>query len=148
MAYITNRRAIIDALVTLFKTIDGTGNFYTDLAENVYPRLMFFEELQRDLPAVCVVASDEAREYQSAGYADRYLWVKIIIFVDEENALNKLDLIMADLENLLDSNLYLTYTDRDSATQKTKNITIDSLSTDEGTLDPISIGEIKIRVHY
>jgi hypothetical protein len=62
--------------------------------------------------------------------------------------LKKCEAILEDIETLVEDNGRLAYTDRQGTTQFTHDITILSISTDEGTLDPISIGEMSLRVHY
>lgn len=145
--YSTRRYAIIDALVTLFKRIDGTGAYLSSLNQNVFSKLKFYDEVT-DFPTVCVTASNESRQYQAGGYRDRYLEVRLMVFVNEENPLKKCEAILEDIETLVEDNGRLAYTDRQGTTQFTHDITILSISTDEGTLDPISIGEMSLRVHY
>ena len=145
--YSTRRYAIIDSLVALFKRIDGTGAYLSNLNQNVFSKLKFYDEVT-DFPTVCVTASNESRQYQAGGYRDRYLEVRLMVFVNEENPLKKCEAILEDIETLVEDNGRLAYTDRQGTTQFTHDITILSISTDEGTLDPISIGEIGLRVHY
>jgi hypothetical protein len=145
--YSTRRKSIVTALVNLFKRIDGTGSFVSNLNQNVSDYLRFFSDV-KDFPALCVVAGSEDRQYQAGGYRDRYLSLRLVIFVSEENPLTKCEAILEDLETLIEDNGRLAYTDRQGNTQYTHDITVLSISTDEGTLDPISIGEMSIRVHY
>jgi len=145
--YSTRRVSIVTSLVNLFKTIDGSGAFTSNISQQIFGKLRFFSEVT-EFPAVCVVASNESRIYQTGGYRDRYLDVKVIIFVNEENALDKCEAILEDIETVIEDNGRLPYIDRDGNTQYTHDITILSLSTDEGTLEPISLGEIALRVHY
>ena len=145
--YSTRRQAIATALMELFNTIDGTGDYSSNLTSKVYSKLKFFSEVP-EFPAVCIVCGSETRDYQTAQYRDRYLDIKIIIFVNQENPLEATEAILEDLETVIEDNGQLTYYDKNNTAQKTHDITILSLSTDEGTLDPISIGEMSIRVHY
>jgi hypothetical protein len=145
--YSTRRYALVDSLVTLFKQINGTGSYLSSLNQNVFSKLKFYDEVT-DFPTVCVTASNESRQYQAGGYRDRYLEVRLMVFVNEENPLKKCEAILEDIETLVEDNGRLAYTDRQGTTQFTHDITILSISTDEGTLDPISIGEMTLRVHY
>ena len=145
--YSTRRYALVDSLVALFKRIDGTGSYLSNLNQNVFSKLKFYDEVT-DFPTVCVTASNESRQYQAGGYRDRYLEVRPMVFVNEENPLKKCEAILEDIETLVEDNGRLAYTDRQGTTQFTHDITILSISTDEGTLDPISIGEMSLRVHY
>lgn len=145
--YSTRRQAIVSSLVELFKTINGTGNFRSNLSNNVYSKLKFFDEIS-DFPVVCVIAGNELRDYKTGGYRDRYLDIRVMIFIREEDPLEKCESVLEDLETLIEDNGRLAYTDKQGNTQYTHDITVLSISTDEGTLDPISIGEMSIRVHY
>lgn len=145
--YSTRRYAIVDALVSLFKRIDGTGSYLSNLNNNVFNKLKFYDEVT-DFPTICVTASNESRQYQAGGYRDRYLEVRLMVFVNEDNPLKKCEAILEDVETLVEDNGRLAYVDRQGQTQFTHDITILSISTDEGTLDPISIGEMTLRVHY
>ena len=145
--YSSRRYAIVAALVELLKTIDGTPPFRSNVNKSVYPNLKYFDEVV-DFPAICVTAAGEARQYQTGGYRDRYLEVRIMLFINEEDPLNKCEALMEDVESLIEENGKLAYIDRDGNTQYTHDITISSLSSDEGTLDPMSVGEINIRVQY
>jgi hypothetical protein len=145
--YSTRRYAIVDAIVELLKGIDGSSQFMSDLNRNVYGKLKFFDEVT-NFPAVCVTASTEVRQYQTGGYRDRLLEVRLMIFIKEDNPLKKCEAVLEDVETLIEENGRLAYIDRSGATQYTHDITVLSLSTDEGTLDPISIGEMALRVHY
>ena len=41
--YATRRQAIINALVNKLKSIDGNGEYLTNLFNNVHPRLKFWD---------------------------------------------------------------------------------------------------------
>jgi len=145
--YTTRRSAITNAIVDLLKQINGTGEYVSNLSNNVYNKLKFIESIN-DFPTVCVVASSESRTYQAGGYKDRFLSFKLIIFANEENPLTKLDAILEDIETLLESNGRLAYEDRQGIAQRLVDITINSISTDEGAFEPIAIGEMGITVRY
>ena len=70
--YTTRRSAILDALVAELKKINQTGAFLTDVFDNVHPRLKFWDEVDT-FPAIHLNAGSETREYQGAGYKDRFL---------------------------------------------------------------------------
>jgi len=145
--YSTRRNALVTSIVDLLKTIDGSGEFVSNVNGNVFGTLKFFDEV-KDFPAICVTASNETREYQTGGYRDRFLDIRIMIFIKEEEPLTACEAVLEDIESLLEGVGKLTYTDKRGAIQNIHDILILSLSTDEGTLDPISIGEMNIRVHY
>ena len=146
-AYTTRRLGIISALVDKLKTINGAGTFLTDLGENVSPRLKFWDEVE-EFPAVHLNAGSETREYQAGGYKDRFLSVTIRCYVQAEDAVEALDELMEDVESVLEENSRLKYKDRTNTDQYTQQITIVSLDTDEGLLEPLGVGEMLIEVRY
>jgi hypothetical protein len=145
--YATKRQSIVSAIVDKLKNINGTGAFQSNLNQNVFSFLKFYSDIT-DFPAVCVVPGSETRDYQAGGYKDRYLNIRIMIFINEENALDKCEAVIEDIETVLEDNARLAYKDRQGNTHHTIDITINSIGTDEGTLEPYSVGEIGIVVHY
>jgi hypothetical protein len=145
--YATRRQSIINAIVDKLKEINGAGNYLTDLGENVHPRLKFWDEVE-EFPALHLNAGSESREYQGGGYKDRFLSVTIRCYVNEEDAVDALDKLLEDVETVLETNSRLKYYDRTGAAQYTHQITILSIDTDEGVLEPYGVGEILIEVRY
>jgi len=145
--YTSRRLAIIDALVLKLKAINGTGTYRTELNDNVFPRLKFWDEVE-EFPAVHLNAGSERRDYQGGGYKDRYLTVTIRCYVNEEDAVKALEGLLEDVETVLEDNSRLAYTDRLGATNYTQQITILSVDTDEGVLEPLGVGEIICEVRY
>lgn len=143
----TRRSAIVDALVTKLKLINGNGAFITDLYDEVHPRLKFWDEVET-FPAVHLNAGSETRVYQSGGYKDRYLNITIRCYVKESDATVALDGLIEDVETLLEIHGNLAYTDKQGNAQTTHDILIISIDTDEGVLEPFGVGEILIQVHY
>lgn len=146
-AYTTRRLGIITALVEKLKTINGAGSFLTDLGENVSPRLKFWDEVE-EFPAIHLNAGSETREYQAGGYKDRFLSVTVRCYVQAEDAVEALDELMEDVETVLEENSRLKYKDRTNTDQYTQQITIVSLDTDEGVLEPMGVGEMLLEVRY
>lgn len=145
--YTTRRLGIITALVDKLKTINGAGAFLTDLGENVSPRLKFWDEVE-EFPAVHLNAGSETREYQAGGYKDRFLSITVRCYVQAEDAVEALDELMEDVETVLEENSRLKYKDRANTDQYTQQITIVSLDTDEGVLEPMGVGEMLLEVRY
>ena len=146
-AYTTRRLGIINALVEKFKTINGVGAFLTNIDENVSPRLKFWDEVE-EFPAIHLNAGSETREYQAGGYKDRFLSVTVRCYVQAEDAVEALDELMEDVETVLEENSRLKYKDRTNTDQYTQQITIVSLDTDEGVLEPMGVGEMLLEVRY
>ena len=145
--YTTRRSAIVDALVTELKKINQTGAFLTDVYDNVHPRLKFWDEVDT-FPAIHLNAGSESREYQGGGYKDRYLTVTVRCYVKETDATAALDRLLEDVETVIEENGQLAYTDRQGNSQKTLDILIVSIETDEGVLEPFGVAEMQLSVHY
>ena len=145
--YTTRRLGIIEALVNKLKDIDGTGQYLTNVDQNVSPRLKFWDEVE-EFPAIHLNAGSETREYQADGYKDRFLTVTVRCYVQAEDAVLALDELMEDVETVIEDNSRLKYKDRNNADQYTQQITVISLDTDEGVLEPMGVGEMLIEVRY
>ncbi len=145
--YTTRRVGIVEALVEKLKGINGTGAFLTDLSENVSPRLKFWDEVE-EFPAVHLNAGSETREYQGGGYKDRFLSITIRCYVQDEDSVLALDELLEDVETVIEDNSNLAYKDRNGKTQNTQQITVVSVDTDEGVLEPLGVGEITVEVRY
>ena len=145
--YTTRRMGIVKAVEDKLKTINGNSPFRSNLYNNVLPRLKFWDEVS-DFPAVHVSAGAESRLYQGGGYKDRFLTVTIRVYVQEENAIFALEKLFEDIETVLEQNSRLEYNDQDNNSQYTHQITIVSLDSDEGALEPLGVGEIICEVRY
>jgi len=145
--YTTRRLGIINALVTKLKEIDGTGSYLVNINDNVSPRLKFWDEVE-EFPAIHLNAGSETREYQGGGYKDRFLSITARCYVQAEDSVLALDELLEDVETVLEDNSRLAYTDRTGATQYTQQITIISVDTDEGVLEPLGVGEMLLEVRY
>ena len=144
----TSRRAnIVNALVEQFKQINGSGQMVSDVSDNVHPYLKFWDEIE-DFPAIHLNAGSEAREYQGGGFKDRFLTITVRCYVNEENAQDALNALMEDVETVVEENSRLQYQDRLNATHFTQQITVISIDTDEGVLEPLGVGEVTLEVRY
>ena len=145
--YTSRRMNIIESLVRKLKDIDGSGAYLMDVNENVIPRLQFWDEIE-EFPAIHLNAGSETREYQAGGYKDRCLSVTVRCYVNEEDAQRGLNALMEDVETVIEQNSSLEYVDAQNKQYSTQQITIVSIDTDEGVLEPLGIGEILIEVRY
>jgi hypothetical protein len=144
----TSRRAnILNAVVEKLKTIDGSGTMLSDVANNVHPYLKFWDEVE-EFPAIHLNAGTESRQYQAGGYKDRFLSLTIRCYVNEEDAQEALNLLMEDVETVIEENSRLQYSDKQNNLFTTHQITVVSINTDEGVLEPLGVGEILIEVQY
>ena len=145
--YASKRANIVNSLVDKLKTINGQGAFLTDVGENVHPRLKFWDEID-EFPALHLNAGSETRDYRTAGVRDRFLTITIRCYGQDEDAQEALNELMEDVETVLEDNSRLSYTDKLNAVHYTQQITVISIDTDEGVLEPLGVGEVTIEVRY
>ena len=147
--YRTKRKKIVDAFVDELKLkLNGQSPFNSNVSNNVHGFTQFIDEIVQ-FPSICVIAGDESRQYQPDGFKWRFLNLEIRVYVsDETDPQEELALLLEDIERVIDNNDILTYDDTVSPNLKTTSSTILSISTDEGVLNPLAIGEIAIQVRY
>lgn len=142
----SKRTSIVKALSEKFKEIDGTGQYKTNLFQNSYPKLKFWDEVQ-DFPCVYLHPGSETREYLPSAFTWGMLNVCIKVYVRSEDAAQEqLEQLLDDLELCIDNNRVLKY-DVDNNLETTE-ILIQSITTDEGLLAPYGVGEINLEVRY
>mgnify|MGYP001239829205 FL=1 len=147
-AYRTKRKLIVDALVSKLKLINGRHPYKGNVFNNVSGTLKFLDEIE-EYPKVCVVAGDEVREYQTAGFKWRFLTINIRAYVrNEDDAQEELALLFEDIEKIIDENDALVYDTSIVPNGTTTSMTIDSIGTDEGVISPLGIGEMSVTVRY
>ena len=140
----SRRTSIVKALAERFKTIDGNAPYKTNLFSNSFAKLKFWDEVN-DFPAVFVTPGSEQREYLPGDFTWGYLGVCVKVYVrSEEESQEQLETLLEDLENCIDSNRVLSYSD----TEETTEILVTSITTDEGLLAPYAVGEINLQVRY
>ncbi len=145
--YTTRRSGIVSALAEKLKDINGSGTFLSDVNENVSPRLKFWDEVE-EFPAIHLNAGSETREYQGGGQKHRFLTITARCYVQDEDSVTALDELLEDVETVLEDNSRLLYYDAMNNEYHTQQITIVSIVTDEGVLEPLGVGEIEIEVRY
>ena len=144
----TKRKKVVDALVGKLKQIDGNTPYNSNVFNNVDGHLKFLDEIQQ-YPKVCVVASDETRQYQPGGFKWRFLLLSIRAYVNNsEDPQETLSLLLEDIERVIDNNDTLVYDDSVDPNLQTTSMTIQSITTDEGAISPLGIGEITVEVRY
>jgi hypothetical protein len=142
----SRRTSIVKALAESFKTIDGTAPFTTDLKDQSFSKLKFWDEVN-DFPSVYLSPGTELREYHPGDFAWGMLGVCVKVYCkSEDSAQEELELLLEDLERCIDANRQLVY-DVDN-NYETTEILIDSITTDEGLLAPYAVGEINLQVRY
>ena len=146
--YRTARKKIAVSLAEKLKEIDGNHPFKTNVFENVTSKMLFLDEIEQ-YPKVCVVAGDESRQYLPDGYKWRFLTLTVRAYVhNEEDAQEELALLLEDIERIIDENDALVYDDTVDPNETTTSLTIESIGTDEGVIQPLGIGELVVEVRY
>jgi len=142
----TKRTSIVTALADKLKIIDGNAPYSSDLFNNSYPKLKFWDEVQ-DFPSVYLVAGSEIRQYHPADFTWAFLNISIKVYVkDESYPQEELEDLINDLETVINNNRVLVYDVTNNLS--TTEILIQSITTDEGLLAPYGVGEINLQVRY
>ena len=145
--YSTRRRAIVEALATELERIDGQAPFRTSVA-SVERRLKFWDEVN-EFPTIHIGAGTETREYEGGGFRFRFLRITVRCYVSDDNdVIEALEELLEDVETVLEDKDPLTYYDSTGASQATVQTTIGTVTTDEGVLEPLGVGEITIEIRY
>jgi|TARA_R110002153_G_scaffold1258_2_gene6321 hypothetical protein len=146
--YRTARKKVVDSLVEKIKLIDGNHPYKSNIFQNVHSGMVFLDDIQ-EYPKVCVVAGDETREYQPNEFKWRFLSLDIRVYVeDQDDPQEGLALMMEDIERVIDENDVLIYDDTVSPNLTTTSLTLLSITTDEGVLSPLGIGELTLTCRY
>ena len=146
--YRTKRKKIAVAMAEQLKKIDGNYPYNSNVFDNVDSHLKFLDEIDQ-YPKICVVAGDETRQYLPDSYKWRFLTLTIRAYVhNEDDAQEELALLLEDIERVIDDNDVLVYDDSVSPNEQTTSLTIESISTDEGVIEPLGIGELTVEVRY
>lgn len=143
----TRRSSIVEALTDKLKTISLANGYSTDLGEQAYPKMRFWDEIQ-EFPCICLVAGAESIIHQAAGLKDRYLDVTLRAYVNEEDSTMALESLLEDVELIIDRNGRLAYVDSSGNTGTTRDIIITYIDTDQGALAPLGVGEMTLQVKY
>lgn len=143
----TRRSSIIEALTNKIKTISLINGFSTDLGEQAFSRMKFWDEIS-EFPCICLVAGPESIVHQGAGLKDRYLDVTLRAYVNEEDSILALEKLLEDVEIILDNNGRLAYEDSSGTLNYTRDIIITLIDTDQGALAPLGVGEMTLQVKY
>lgn len=140
------RSSIVKALAEKFKVIDGSAPYKTNIYNNSFPKLEFWDSVS-DFPCIYMSAGTETRDYLPGNFKWGFLGISIKVYVRSEEAATELENLIDDIETVLDANRTLVY-NPDIAGAETVEILINSIVTDEGLLDPYGVGEVNITVQY
>lgn len=142
----SKRTSIVKALATAFKSINGTAPYTTNLYNNSFAKLKFWDEVN-DFPCVYLSPATEIREYHPGDFAWGMLGICVKVYCkSEDGAQEQLEDLLEDLERCIDANRQLVYDAIHN--YETTEILIDSITTDEGLLAPYAVGEINLQVRY
>lgn len=143
----TRRSSIVEALVDKLKMINLGNGYSTELGEQAYSRMRFWDEIS-EFPCVCLVAGPETIVHQGGGQKDRYLDVTLRAYVNEEDSVVGLEKLLEDIEIIIDNNGRLAYLDSKDVLGTTRDIIITFIDTDQGALAPLGVGEMTLQVKY
>ena len=147
-SYRTARKKIVDTIVSKIKLIDGQYPNNSNVFQNVHGGMIFLDDIQ-EFPKVCVVAGDETRQYQPGEFKWRFLSLDVRVYVeDQDDPQEVLAQLMEDIERVIDNNDVMIYDDTVSPHLTTTSLTLQSMSTDEGVLKPLGIGELTLECRY
>lgn len=146
--YRTARKKIVDALVEKLKGINGIHPYNSNTFNNVHGHMIFLDQIQ-EYPKICVISGDETRQYQPGEFKWRFLQLEIRVYTsNQEDSQEALAILMEDIERVIDDNDILVYDSTVDPSLKTTSLTLLSLTTDEGVLAPLGIGEMVIECRY
>ena len=141
----TPKKSLCDFFEALKKILDAIA-LYVQKHSNL--KMLFLDEIEQ-YPKVCVVAGDEEREYQPGGFKWRFLNITIRAYVhNAEDAQEELALLLEDIEKIIDESDALVYDDTVDPNLTATSMVVETISTDEGVIQPLGIGEISITVRY
>lgn len=142
----SRRQSIVNGIVEKLKSIDGTGSYKSNVFGSVFNKLKFWDECN-SFPCIYVTAGPETREYLPAAFAWGFLNVSLKVYTKGEDAIQLLEDLLEDIENVIDGLkgvlVYDTVNNYDTA-----EISITSIVTDEGLLNPYGVGEVNLLIRY
>ena len=142
----TRRSAILNAMAELFEKIDGGDGYKQDLTGAIDTRMQFWDEVD-SFPCLHMAAGTETREYYGGGNKWRFLTVTIRIYVNSEDPITELEELLEDVETVIDDAGQFNYSTT-TGTQQVTQVTVISISTDEGALQPLGVGEMIVEIRY
>lgn len=146
----TNRRSEIvdDILIVELKKIDGgtstfdsTYTYNTNLFNNVFRGVKYLDEVN-DFPAIYLAAGTEIRDFESLSLTVATLDVTIRAYVyGEDNSQSLADDLIQDIEHVI-------YSLGDNPDKGVLDITINSITVDEGLVEPYGLAEVILQIAY
>lgn len=153
---LSRRRQIVTEIITALKLINGATEtlpnsprspytFCTNVYNNVISKQIYLDAIN-DFPTICCYpASPETRTRKGAGQVFCSFLLDIRGYVySEDNSIEAAADLAQDIQYIIDSMRYRT-------TLNNLNVIecrVESLSTDEGIMDPYGVAEIRALVVY
>jgi hypothetical protein len=146
---IFNRRTeIVNYLVERLKSINGdvspydtSYQFNTNVFNNVYRKIKYLDEVN-DFPSLYLSAGTEIRNFESQSLTVATLSIIIRAYVyGEDNSQTAADALVDDIEHVI-------YAIGDEPEKGILDITIESITQDEGLAAPYGIAEVELSVVY
>ena len=142
----TRRSAILNAMAELFEKIDGGDGYKQDLSGAIESRMKFWDEVE-SFPCLHMSSGTETREYYGGGQKWRFLTVTIRVYVNADDPITELEELLEDVETVLDDAGQFDYRTT-TGTQQVTQLSVISISTDEGALQPLGVGEMIVEIRY
>ena len=142
----TRRSAILNAMAELFEKIDGGDGYKQDLSGAIEPRMKFWDEVE-SFPCLHMSSGTETREYYGGGQKWRFLTVTIRVYVNADDPITELEELLEDVETVIDDAGQFNYS-TSTGTQQVTQVSVISISTDEGALQPLGVGEMIVEIRY
>lgn len=141
----SKRTSIVKALTEKINEINGQAPYHVNLFKNAYAKLEFWDSAL-DFPSVYLSPGSEIREYLPNNFTWAFLGVSVKVYCKGEDSQQQLEALLEDIEHCININRVLVYDITN--TLETTEILIQSITTDEGLLQPYAIGEINLQVRY
>lgn len=142
----SKRSSITKALCSkINELLVGDGSYVTNLYNNCYPYLKFWDEVD-NFPSIYVTPGSETREYLPADFTWAFLNLSVKLYCKGDDSQQELETLLEDFEKAIDANRVLVYDSSNNL--ETTEILVLSITTDEGLLAPYAVGEINLQVRY
>lgn len=143
----TRRSSIVSALTkTLNDKLNGTAPYNFNIYKKAEAKLKFWDEVV-EFPALFLTPGTELRDYLPGGFTWGYLNVSIKLYVKSaDKAPEELEKLLNVVESVVDDNRTIVYDIQNN--YETTEILIQSITTDEGLLDPYGVGEMNLLIRY
>lgn len=153
MAALDICEALADKIATELSQENKGTKYFHEIYGNVQTKSELAQEVT-SFPLITVTPGPEEYEYQASGIR----WTTLPVYVrayykDEYDSERQIQLLLRDLKKILDTPERIQYTvsNPDGSSGEPRYVAIDKLgglTTDEGILRPIAIGELSLILKY